>query len=84
MNTNDYDYWKSVSDKLISEYESIMKERNFKFDDYKIGYPLLLFDTVEHERRYHESLELIVRFIHDTNTFPKNYKGYIKSSLKKI
>lgn len=77
-------YWEQVSDNLISKYIALLHEQNFKYNDYTLGFPIFNFKSVEQRRRFKESTNLLEMIKKDTNTFPKRYKSYIKTILKKI
>lgn len=77
------DYWKRLSDALIQSYVELMSEKNFKYNDYRLGFPVFKFESTEQRRRFKESEALLEMIKEDTNTFPKGYRSYIKVTLKK-
>lgn len=78
------DYWKYLSDALIHSYVKLLQEKNFKYNDYHLGFPIFKFESAEQRRRFKESEALLEMIKKDTNTFPKECRSYIKVALKKL
>lgn len=60
-----------------------MSKKNFKYNDYRLGFPVFKFESAEQRRPFKESEVLMEIIKEDTNTFPKEYRSYIKVTLKK-
>lgn len=81
MNNN---YWDFLTTSLLSKYQKIIKEMNFKFEDYNLGVQrCYVFASIEEARRYIEACKLYDKILKDTNKIPKRYKGFIISQLKR-
>lgn len=81
MNNN---YWEFLTASLLSKYKEIIKERNFKLEDYKLGVQrCYVFTSIEEARRYRDACKLYNMILKDTNKIPKRYKGLIISQLKR-
>ena len=81
-----YDIWQLKANKLIDKYFAIMNENNFKFSDAVILAKTHYFmhPTIEQERRYKESLNLIDLILKEIDKMPKQYRGYILSRCRRF
>lgn len=79
-----YDIWMVEANKLIDKYFAIMNENNFKFSDAAILMKIHYFmhPTIEQERRYKASMNLIDLILKEIDKMPKQYRGYILSKCR--